>query len=245
MRWAIDLLLLAVLILCAWKGYKKGLVMNIGGILCIVVSLYAACLVSGTFSYEVVPAVKPFANGYIEHVISTDVTEELGLLYGDDTPLTDRQSISDAVASDPNVAHDFAVLTFENLGIYETAAEQMANEAEEYADANKVTLKEAVVDVVCDRMVYVAGVILCFLIILILLTFIGNIPNFTFRLPNMEEVDEIGGAILGVVKGVLFCMLLAWALKFMGIIIGENTMSETILGKFFIKIGFISKFIGI
>lgn len=245
MRWAIDLLLLAILALCTWNGYKKGLIMGIGGLVCIAVSLYGACLLSGTFSYEVVSAIKPFANGYIEHVISNDVSKELGLVYGEEIPLTDRQSISDAINTDPEVAHDFAVLTYENLGIYESAAQQMAEEAEEYADANKVTLKDAVVDVVCDRAVYVAGVILCFFIILIFLTFIGNIPNLAFRLPNMEEVDEIGGSILGVMKGVLFCMLLAWALKFLGIIIGTDTMSETILGKLFIKIGFISKFIGI
>ena len=86
---------------------------------------------------------------------------------------------------------------------------------------------------------------LCFFIILIALTAIGNIPNLSFRLPNMEEVDEIGGTVLGILKGMLFCMLLAWALKFAGLVIGQETMESTLLGKFFIKIGFISLFIGI
>ena len=55
----------------------------------------------------------------------------------------------------------------------------------------------------------------------------------------------IGGTIAGAVKGMLFCMLLAWALKFMGIFIGTDTMSHTLLGRLFIKIGFIAHFIGI
>ena len=80
MRWAIDLALLAILLLCGWNGYRKGFIMGIGGLLSVAVSLYAACLISGTFSYEVVPVVRPFASGFVERVISGDVTEQLGLI---------------------------------------------------------------------------------------------------------------------------------------------------------------------
>ena len=83
MRWAIDLILLAVLALCVWNGYKKGLIMGVGGVACILVSLYGACLLSSTFSYEVVSAVRPFAGGYIDRVISNDVSEEMGFIYDD------------------------------------------------------------------------------------------------------------------------------------------------------------------
>ena len=206
MRWAIDLALLAILLLCGWNGYRKGFIMGIGGLLSVAVSLYAACLISGTFSYEVVPVVRPFASGFVERVISGDVTEQLGLIYQEETP---------------------------------------AQEAVDYAALHAVGTKAAMVEVLCSRAVYVVGVILCFFIILIALTAIGNIPNLSFRLPNMEEVDEIGGTVLGILKGMLFCMLLAWALKFAGLVIGQETMESTLLGKFFIKIGFISLFIGI
>lgn len=245
MRWAIDLVLLAILLLCGWNGYRKGFITSIGGVLGIVVSLYAACLLSGTFSYEVVPVVRPFASGYVERVISGDVTEQLGLIYGEETPAADRYSINDALSQDPEAARRFAALTFKSVGIYDTTAEKMADEAVDYAGLHAVDTKTAIVEVLCNRAVYVAGVILCFFIILIVLTVLGNIPNLSFRLPNMEEVDEVGGAIVGVLKGILFCILVAWALKFMGIVIGKETLASTILGRFFIKIGFISLLIGI
>lgn len=245
MKWAIDLILLGVFLLCCWNGYKRGLIMGVGGIVSIMLSLYVACLLSGTFSYEVVPVVKPFASGFAESVMANDVAEKLGMNYTQDTPLADRYSINDMVGTNTASAREFAVTTYQCLGIYESAAEQMADEALERSMGSKVSLKQAVVDVLCDRAVYVAGVILCFLIILIFLTFIGNLTNLSFRLPNMEMADEIGGTVLGVVKGILFCMLLAWALKFLGIIIGPDTMETTLLGRVFIKIGFIAHFIGI
>ena len=49
-----------------------------------------------------------------------------------------------------------------------------------------------------------------------------------------ENVDEIGGAILGFGKGFLFCILLCWLLSFLGIIIGKDTMAHTTLGRFFL-----------
>lgn len=245
MRWAIDLVLLAILLLCGWNGFRKGLITGIGGILSIAVSLYAACLISGTFSYEVVPVVRPFASGFVERVIAGDVTEQLGLIYGEETPAADRYSINDALSQDPDAAGRFAALTYQSMGIYDSTAQAMADETVEYASLHQVDTKTAMVEVLCSRVVYVAGVVLCFFILLIALTVIGNIPNLSFHLPNMEEVDEIGGTIMGILKGVLFCMLLAWALKFAGLVIGRETMASTFLGRFFIKIGFISHFIGI
>ena len=38
---------------------------------------------------------------------------------------------------------------------------------------------------------------------LIALVAIGNVGNLSFRLPNLELLDEIGGAALGFVKGIV------------------------------------------
>ena len=153
MRWAIDLILLAVLALCVWNGYKKGLIMGVGGVACILVSLYGACLLSSTFSYEVVSAVRPFAGGYIDRVIANDVSEEMGFIYDDEVPPEERYSINDIVDQDNDAAREFAVTTFRCMGIYDTAAEQMGEESLSWSSENKVTLKEAVAEVsgVCGR----------------------------------------------------------------------------------------------
>ena len=66
----IDLVLLAILIVCVWSGYKKGIIMGVGGILCIIVAIYGANLLANSFSYDVVPALKPFANGYTETMMN-------------------------------------------------------------------------------------------------------------------------------------------------------------------------------
>ena len=64
--------------------------------------------------------------------------------------------------------------------------------------------------------------------------------NLSFRLPNMETLDELGGAGLGFVQGFLFCVLLCWALSFFGIVLGKDTLAETTLGRFFLAFQFIT-----
>jgi len=238
MRWVIDLILIAMVLLCAFTGYRKGLIMEIGAVLCLVVSLYAATLIANMFSYEVVSAVRPFAGGFIESVIADEVPERLGYDLNE-------YSMNDIIAGDPQKAYDVAEATFLCMGVYEETAADLAEDVQVYAEENQVALKTAIVDVTCNTAVFAAAVALCFLVILIFLTFLGNLPNLSFRLPNMVEVDEIGGAIVGALHGIFLGMLTVWVLKFMGLLIGEDVLSTTIVAKLFEKIGLVSFFLGV
>ena len=75
----VDIALIAIIGICAWTGYKKGLIMGIGGVLIILASLYLGNLVSHTFSYEVIPALRPFVSGYMETNYKKAIYNELDL----------------------------------------------------------------------------------------------------------------------------------------------------------------------
>lgn len=238
MKTVIDLILLAIIAASIWAGYKKGLIMGIGGMIAIIISLYGACLLSTAFSYELVPAARPFASGYVERQMKTTVLEKLGL---QDTEL----SLEDILASEEKIKEQFCYECFSSVGIYDDAARQMGREAEAYAAENGTDIEAAVVEVLCSRITFVAGIALCFLLLFIVLTALGNIPNLTFKIPNMDTLNDVGGAIMGLVKGMTLCVLLCWALRFTGLVIGMNTLEHTILARFFVKINFVKLGIGI
>jgi hypothetical protein len=238
MKTAIDLILLAIIIICVWSGYKKGLIMGIGGMIAIIISLYGACLVSTAYSYDLVTAVRPFASGYVERQVNKTVLDSLDLT---DTEL----SVDDILAADPELEHQYCYECYRSVGIYDNAADQMATEAEQYAAAQSTDITTGVVEVLCSRITFVGGVVLCFLIFLIILTALGNMPNLTFKIPNMDTLNDAGGAVMGLVKGITYCVLLCWALRFAGLAIGRDTLGETLLAKFFIAIDFITKGVGI
>ena len=234
LRIIIDLVLLVIVALCTWSGYKKGLIGGIAGILAIIVALFGGSLLSSAYSHEVVPALEPFVDGYITSQVNRDmILEEMGYGYSD-------LSVEDILAQDPSLRYDYAYECMRSVGFYQARSEELAEQAVAYSETSGVSMGQAVVAVLCDTISYIGGLTIGFLLVLILLVAIGNMINLSFRLPNMELLDEIGGATLGFVKGFLYCVLLCWLLSFFGIVIGKDTIANTTLARFFLAFRFIT-----
>ncbi len=233
-RLILDIVLLVIVALSTWTGYRKGLISGIAGILAVVVALFGGSLLSSAYSHEVVPVLEPFVDGYIDSQnIRDEVLDTMG--YGN----TDL-SLEDVLARDSSLRYDYAVECMKKVGIYQDRAEELARKAVDYADRNGANMTDAVVTVLCDSISFVGGLTVAFLMILILLVAIGNIGNLSFRLPNLEMLDEIGGAVLGFLKGFLYCVLLCWVLSFLGLVIGSETLGSTMLAQFFLQIRFLT-----
>lgn len=219
----IDLILVAIVLICGWCGYKKGLIMGIGGIIVIIVSLLSANLVAESFSYELVPVVRPFASGYMETTITNEEDGVLVALGLED----ENYSLTDLIKQEPARAKEIALESYRRLGLEAGAAEQLADEALVYAEENEKELLFAITEVLCQRVCHVLCLTLAFLLILIILTVLGNLPNIGFKLPNLDLVNDIGGAVLGVITGILFCILIAWGLRYLGLIFGVGNLENT------------------
>ena len=228
MKAIIDILLIIIIALCTWNGYKRGLVGGVAGILVIIISLLGASIVSAAYSHEVVPALEPFVSGYLDSHRNRDaILERMG--YG-----SSDLSLEDILEQDSSLRYDYAYESLTDLGLYSKRAEDLASKAVNLAQETGCTMTQAIVSVLCDTITSVGTMLVAFLLILILLVAVASIGNLSFRLPNLESVDEIGGAILGFGKGFLYCILLCWLLSFLGIIIGKDTMAHTTLGRFFL-----------
>ena len=228
MKAVIDIVLIIIIALCTWNGYKRGLVGGVAGILAIIISLLGANILSAAYAHEVVPALEPFVDGYVDSSKNRGaILERMG--YG-----SSDLSLDDILQQDSSLRYDYAYECLSDLGLYEKRAEELAADAVAYAQESGVSMTDAVVAVLCDTVTTVMTTVIGFLLILILLVALASIGNLSFRLPNMENVDEIGGAVLGFAKGFLYCVLLCWLLSFLGLVIGKETMAHTTLGRFFL-----------
>lgn len=241
MKSIIDILILIILICGLWSGYKKGLIMGILSAVVLIVSIYGANLLSNTFSYDVVTALKPFAGGYVENTIDGEdgVIEAMGW------DNEDNYSLEDLLIQHDDERERFAAICFEKMGVDSSAAEIMAESAIDYAQEEDKSLVDAVIHELCARISYVGCFVIAFLLIAIILTVVINLPNLSYKIPHMDLANDIAGTVLGLLTAATYCAILVWALKFMGIIIGMDTLSETALGGWFLKRDFMSAFLGI
>lgn len=233
MKTVIDITLLIVLALCTWGGYKKGLIGSIAAMLAIVVAIFGAKLLSSAYASEVIPALEPFVDGYVS---SQDTRNKLldKLGYGESD-----KSLDDILTEDPSLRYDYAYECVLSLGLYTDRAEELAYRSVSFADSSGNDMTDSITAVLCDTVTYEGCLVLAFLMILILITAVGNLFNLSLRIPNMESVDEIGGAVFGFLKGMVYCVLLSWVLSYFGIVIGKATMGGTVLGRFFLSFRFI------
>ena len=282
----LDIALVAILVICAWAGYKKGLIMGVGGVLVIIVSVYMANLVSNTFSYEVIPALRPFISGYMETSykmaiydeleIEIPVTEESGLnimdiingIGGNEdestappssspspspspspsaAPDDDRltYSLDDLIRQNPEIERTVYVETLKSFGFFTKPANIIADEIIEYGEKNDAGRFNSLVDVICARVTYVIGFVISFLLVLIILTVVGNILNLSFKIPGLDILNDISGAIFGVITGLMLCVVLVWALKFAGAFISEEKMSKSTIAMWFMNRDILAGFLGL
>ena len=237
----LNLIMLAVILLCVWNGYKRGLVLGIGSLLVIVISLYAADLLSDTYSYEVNDALRPFASGYLETNINQKVREEYGIAGA----ATGSLSVSDYLTLNPSQSEAFCRSTYEHMGIYGNTAQTMAEKAVAYAAAQGQTVPDAMVEVLCSTLSYVGGFLLFFTLILIFLTVLGNLPNLVFKIPGGDMLNDLGGMVTGILQGLFFCTLFAWVLKFTGVLIPQDTLVGSFLPSILMELDPLAAFLGI
>ena len=234
MKLIIDIVLITIIALCTWGGYKKGLIGSIAALLVIVFSLFCAKTLSAAYSGEVIPALRPFASGYLSATETRNkVLDRLG--YGESD-----KSLDDILTEDPSLRYDYAYECMSEVGLYSDRADEMAARAVELSETTGESMTDASVDVLCDVITYQGGLVLAFLIILIFITALANLFNLSFRLPNLENLDEIGGAVLGFAKGIVYCVLLCWILSYLGLVIGKKTLDGTTLARFFLTFRFIT-----
>lgn len=206
----IDVILLLILLGCAWKGYRSGLISGVFAILALVVAVYGADLVADTYSGEFTSVVEPFASGLVDRAAA-----EAGETF-------EAQGITPDVYTEA-----FEILR--GVGFMRSAAENIAGEVASTVTEGGHVLKVAMVQLLCVKVAYILTVTVFFVLIAIAFAVIGNIINLEFRLPGLELINGMLGTVFGLARGLMICFALAWLLRFTGMVIKESVVDSTVL----------------
>ena len=239
----VNLFLAAILIICAWQGYKKGIIMGIVGVLVIILSLYGAQLLSDTFSYEVIPVLKPFVSGYLETHVEETAFQVYGYEPDEEGNFDVPYSLVDMLDSRPESREEITLMAYKELGLYDAMARTLAGRSLAYAEENDASLQNSVVTVMCQSISWYGGFILAFIILFSVMTVIVNLPNLSFKLPYLGLVNSLGGAAIGLFCGFWFCSILAWMMPFTGIVLPEETVRSAGLASYFLDMDLLASYI--
>ncbi len=238
-----SILLIGIVVICAWQGFKKGIIMGIVEILVILLSVFGAQLLSDAYSYEVIPALKPFVSGYMESRVEDQAYTLLGYEADEEGNYNVTYSLNDLLEVNPEIIHSVFRQSYMTLGISDAAAERMAAKADSYREENACSVVDAAVYVMCQTVTWVLGFALAFLLLFIAMMVVVNLPNLSLRIPFVGLVNDLGGLGLGIVTGFLFCSLILWFCQYLGLVLPEDTLRSSNAAAYFMDMNLISQFI--
>lgn len=221
----IDLAIAAVLVLCAVLGWKRGLIRSLAELAVMIVALGLANQIASAAAPVIVDkTLRPATYAAIELRVDELVQENVPSL----SPVQELERIAEAI---PNrFVREHVQDLIGGLGLFQegsldaTARETLLCLGYQLADT-------ALDGVVCNLIRSILCAV-CFTVLTVLLRLTVKVLTKAVKLPGLKQINELGGLLLGVGKGLLLVCLGIWVLRLTGVITPEMAESSILIGLF-------------
>lgn len=228
----IDVVLLAVLAVFILTGARRGLILGIAGLLALFISLAGAYYLARTFSPAVSAWIQPRISASLQEKFTRAADQPDERTDGPDTGGGSEQSGENAGAGNEGAAitqtgDSQVVLLLKKLGLYDSVAKYISGAVTQRVNSAGEAVSTALAATLSQSIAFWALFLLCFVLLLILVKLVSRALNLVARLPGLNLLNRLGGALFGLVSGLLVLFLIAWATRFLGSLLPEETVSKT------------------
>lgn len=212
MPYLLDLIVAAVAALFLWKGWRKGLILSLCGLLAVLVAFAGAGLAARTLSPAVGQALEPKISQLIEERLEQE--------------LAPPPAGEDGSAGEDPLSSVLSVL--KDLGLYEGLVDSLQHTVEE-GMAGAVSAAASAGATMAQAIAYRILFLVSFALILALWGWLSRALDLVARLPGLHFLNKTGGAAIGLVKALLVLFLATWLLQSLGHFVPEETVAQTTL----------------
>lgn len=204
-----DVAVVAILALFVWRGWKKGLLLSLCGLAVVVVSFLGAGFIADTLDSPLADAITP--------KLEEAINEQLALHYDDlsgDSPLDTLR---------------------EQGGLFSWAADAVEDAQESAVGSAIGDLAAKAAGLLATAIAYRVIFALAFLLLFILLTVLLHALNVVARLPGLNFCNELGGGLIGLLKGVIVLYVVIACLRLFSGLITPEVEENTYVLKIFLR----------
>lgn len=220
----LDLIVLAILVLFAVQGAKRGLVRTLCSLLAAVVAFAGASIAARTLSPIVAQALEPKIAAVIEERLDEAIRH---------TEFISPEAAG-GVASTPEEVPLGGVLdTLRDMGLYENLVGKVEQAVSQGLSAAAASAAAAAAAAVAQSAAYQIIFLVSFLLIRFLWRLFSRTLNLAVKLPGLHFLNKTLGAVFGLAQAVILLFILAWLLQFFGTLIPRETVEQTCLLRFF------------
>lgn len=248
----IDCIVAAVLLGFLIYGAWRGLFRAVAGLLMVILALTGAMFVARELT--------PIATNLLRPVIENTVTQRVDDAMngsapsqgGEETVVPVQPEISppSSEASSPSGSASAADSSgalgdsgaqtrlqagelLKLMGWDDILTKSLSDRAEEKVRDTGVSLAMAVVDSVMESFVYMVLFALSFAVLSLLLHLVARALDIAMKLPGVHLLNGLGGAVVGLIQGVLLIFLAIWLLRCLRVSFDTEIVAQTRLLSFF------------
>lgn len=215
----IDVVMLAVIGLFGVLGWKRGLLRTLSELVVVALALFLASQISAVAAHYVVDEL-------LRPATETAVREQVAAV-AQETSRTAREKADGALESIPN---SFIRRHARQLLADTSLPDTLEAAGQEALLAACLRLTDNVLNTVVYNLVHSLLYAVCFTVLTAVLRFVLRALNIAVRLPGLRQLNEAGGALVGLGKGVLLAYVCAWLLSRAGVLTKEMTGGSVLLG---------------
>lgn len=203
----IDIAIVLVLAGFTAYGAKRGLFQSLAGLVIVVVALFGAAMIAGTFAAPAAKVVTPVVEKYF--------SQRLNAVWG--------EILEDSIDLQSIGADDFTGLPAEEFlaNMMESAGKTMSGAVDSAAGA-----VAAVTESLVQSFAYGVLFILAFILLLILLRVLCAAMGLLTKLPGVHGLNAVGGAVFGLVEGALLVFLMVFMLRNLGVTLDAEELQN-------------------
>lgn len=231
MSLVLDIALAGIVALCAWRGFRSGIINGVCWILAIVIAVYGASLVATAYRDDVAEVVEPFAISVVENAMNGGDSAGSGGEGADgdaDSVIDPGLSVEEREKLD---VYTVSMAVMGKLGFADPAAESIARSTADLYDKVSSAMTEYLTGLICDRASFILIYAIAFIVIISIFTVIANIVDLSFGIPGHENLNHITGAALGVIRGILILLVIGCFCRYAGILIKPAVTDKTVIYK--------------
>lgn len=234
-----DVVILILLLLTAWKGYRRGFVLTLCSLLAVFVAFIGATVISSQLARPMSRLIQPALERSITQVLEEQTHAVLP------PPETSEASqppaLSDAFSGEEGqegeedwlaqLPLDEVLDALQASSLYQHFIQPIQDAIQDGVMEVTTSAARAVADYLALELTRMFLFLVSFALVLLLWLLLSRVLDLACKLPVLSTLNHWSGAALGLVKGGLIVFILCWLLR--GSLISQEAVEGTVLLRFF------------
>lgn len=234
-----DIVIAVILIIFAVHGAYRGLVLSLCGLVAVVIAFIGAGFAARTFSPMVADLLEPRFAAAIEARLDEAIEENaasdpaLPETVPPDPQASGTPQMGESDTEEVPLSGILEILR--DMGLYEDLIDTIDQAVQAGMTAAAASAAAAVAAALAESVAFLVVFLVGFFVILLVWKLISHALDLVARIPGLHFLNKTGGAIFGLLKACILLFVLAWLIQYLGNLIPEETVKETVLLQFFMK----------